>query len=312
MSGNLVATGGTVSFPNAVVVASSTTPTLDTHLATKKYVDDTAVSGAPDATESGKGNVELATRAEMALGTATGGTGANLVLKSEYATSTPSATTSVVISDTDGKLKQEWLDLTEDFDFTGDTTLASTTFTGTTTFNNAAIFNSPAYGAGFFNREIFTSSGTWTKPAGVTTAYIEVQGAGGGGSYNNNSSGGAGAGGYCNEIIDVSAETSVTVTVGSGGSGGTTAKDGGLSSFGSFCTGNGGSGGASGEVTGSAGGTATGGDINITGQSGEHGVAATLDRGGFGGDSMFGFGGQGGENGGSETGGSGIGYGSGS
>lgn len=51
----------------------------DAHLATKKYVDDTAVAGAPDATTGVKGLVEIATGAELAAGTGTGGTGAKLV-----------------------------------------------------------------------------------------------------------------------------------------------------------------------------------------------------------------------------------------
>lgn len=52
----------------------------DAHLATKKYVDDTALSGAPDATLTVKGNVELATSSEINSGTATGGTGAAIVV----------------------------------------------------------------------------------------------------------------------------------------------------------------------------------------------------------------------------------------
>lgn len=51
----------------------------DAHLATKKYVDDTAVAGAPDATTGVKGIVEIATGAELAAGTGTGGTGATVV-----------------------------------------------------------------------------------------------------------------------------------------------------------------------------------------------------------------------------------------
>lgn len=51
----------------------------DAHLATKKYVDDTAVAGAPDATTGVKGLVEIATGAELAAGTGTGGTGAAVV-----------------------------------------------------------------------------------------------------------------------------------------------------------------------------------------------------------------------------------------
>lgn len=50
----------------------------DNHLATKAYVDSVAVSGAPNASTTVKGLVEIATAAELAAGTATGGTGAIL------------------------------------------------------------------------------------------------------------------------------------------------------------------------------------------------------------------------------------------
>ena len=56
--------------------------------------------------------------------------------------------------------------------------------------------------------QLFTSSGTWTKPAGVKT--VEVTVAGGGST-------GVGAGGYVKQIVDVSASSSVAVTVGASG-----------------------------------------------------------------------------------------------
>lgn len=53
--------------------------TLDEHLATKKYADDLAIAGSPNASTTVKGIVEIATAAEMGAGTGTGGTGALLV-----------------------------------------------------------------------------------------------------------------------------------------------------------------------------------------------------------------------------------------
>lgn len=50
------------------------------HLATKKYVDDTAVAGAPNASTTIKGIVEEATQAETDARTASGGTGAELYI----------------------------------------------------------------------------------------------------------------------------------------------------------------------------------------------------------------------------------------
>ncbi len=51
----------------------------DNQLATKAYVDGVAVAGAPDASVTVKGIVEIATGAELAAGTGTGGTGAVIV-----------------------------------------------------------------------------------------------------------------------------------------------------------------------------------------------------------------------------------------
>ena len=71
--------------------------------------------------------------------------------------------------------------------------------------------------SGLSSVQVFTASGTWTKPAGITKVMVEVQGAGGSGSATgtNYSSGGAGA--YVKKILDVSSVTSSTITVGSGG-----------------------------------------------------------------------------------------------
>jgi hypothetical protein len=81
--------------------------------------------------------------------------------------------------------------------------------------------------------QVFTTSGTWTKPTGVKTVEVTVVGAGGGCTYSSSASGG---GGFYRAIADVSTVSSVAVTVGAGQTSNT---DGGESSFGSFiaCTG---------------------------------------------------------------------------
>lgn len=56
-------------------------PTGDTQIATKKYVDDVAIAGAPDATLTVKGILEIGTTAEINAGTSTGGTGASLAVR---------------------------------------------------------------------------------------------------------------------------------------------------------------------------------------------------------------------------------------
>lgn len=64
----------------AVVGVTYSAPTQDNEVATKKYIDDIAISGSPNATTAVKGIVELPTQAEVEAATSTGGTGASLVL----------------------------------------------------------------------------------------------------------------------------------------------------------------------------------------------------------------------------------------
>lgn len=130
--------------------------------------------------------------------------------------------------------------------------------------------------AGLASVQTFTSSGTWTRPTGITKVIMEVQGAGGGGSGNDGTGykcTGGGGGGYARKFLDVSSISTSTITVGSGGSGGSGASNGGAGGASSWAdgtntiTGNGGNGGVAtpSDNHGEAGGSATGGDINIDG-----------------------------------------------
>ena len=67
--------------------------------------------------------------------------------------------------------------------------------------------------------QVFTSSGTWTKPAGGTKAHVRMVGGGGGGGTNNGNyrGGSGGSGAYAETWIDVSSLSSLSITVGAGG-----------------------------------------------------------------------------------------------
>ncbi len=95
------------------------------------------------------------------------------------------------------------------------------------------------------DQQVFTSSGTWTKPSGFgAKAYVLIQcwGAGGGGARATGSyAGGGGGGGYKEFWILLSSLGSTeTVTIGAGGTGRTTSAgdgtDGGNTTFGSWIT----------------------------------------------------------------------------
>jgi len=119
----------------------------------------------------------------------------------------------------------------------------------------------------------FSLSSTWTCPSGVTQITVELWGGGGGGggsslsvSCSVSSGGGKGGdGGYTKAIVNVTAGTVYTITVGNGGNGGGQLFDGqagGISSFGGLVTGAGGGPGLKGNCIG--GGGANGAIVNYT------------------------------------------------
>ena len=167
----------------------------------------------------------------------------------------------------------------------------------------AAIVSTKLSGveSGLTSVQTFTSSGTWTRPSGITKVLMEVQGAGGSGSgsVNGENAQGGGGGGYAKKFLNVSSISTATITVGTGGAGvvgssGTNAGIiGGASSWAdgtNTITGNGGGAGQTTNDTPTVGGTATNGDINIQGGDGLSRYNADQFTGG---GSMLGFGGMG-------------------
>lgn len=235
---------------------------------TEAYTNSVSIAGAPNASQTVKGIVEIATAAQIDSDSATGETGAVLAISpdqlptSKYGTRLPSADQKAALAgggnfgtpSTSNKF------LTEAYN------ASATGLPVVRTYLNAA---SPA---------------TWTKPAGLKYVVVEVQAIGGEGSgvtSTDAGGGGAGAGGYGKKTIPAaSLGATETVTIGAIGN---------PSSFGSHVTANQGANGTSNDPTPGAGGTASGGDINIPGQSGQKGRSSNW--GGKGGDSVLGRGG---------------------
>ena len=166
-----------------------------------------------------------------------------------------------------------------------------------------------AFGSQF---QVFTSSGTFTTPAGTTTETVyhyRLQGAGGGGGgiTGGGAAGGGGSGAYAEgTFTGLAPGTAISITVGAAGSGGAAGASGtagGASTIGAPVSitanaGTGGAGGASGSVflPGAGGAVPSGPDIlAIGGCRGEPGVStisAVIVRGGRGASSLLGAGGE--------------------
>jgi hypothetical protein len=267
--------GGKQNLENVIrydsTVSTSTIASDNKNLVNTELLNYVAFNGAGvvNASTLIKGVTEIATNLEARSSTATGGTGATLVLPASLATSTynsATASSSIVMTGYTGKIDDNFL-----------------------------ATSSYAIGKNF---KIFTSSGFFTPPAGVVKIHVRVVGGGGGGGGGENistphaGSGGA-SGGYCDTYADVSATSSIKVTIGTGGPGGTppgasapaTGTNGTPTYFSTFCSATGGLGGIGISAylnTGTPvlGGTSTLGFINISGGPGKVGTTTFSGAGG--------------------------------
>ena len=184
--------------------------------------------------------------------------------------------------------------------------LAAASITADTTgtvFNQVLLAIKALIGAIPHGVQNITSSGTWTVPSGVTTLEVEVW-AGGSGSWASVSGiagGGGSGGGYARKrLTGLTPGASITVTVGAGGTAGTTAgaapTNGAASSFaGSGFTTVSATGGVINPLNspaspglGNLAGAGSGGDLNLYGGDGGSGMANQSgyvgNLGGYGGD----------------------------
>ena len=163
-------------------------------------------------------------------------------------------------------------------------------------FGDGTTQNTAVTGTYVFN--VYTSPGTYTKPANLKSIKVTVVGGGGQGGAGNPATGGSGggAGGAVIKVYQAPSlpASAVPFTIGAGGSPAPTT--GGTTSFGvaplTVITATGGSTGAA-QSPGGAGGTGSGGDFNLAGGAGAQASTTGQNPGSTGGNSIFGGGGKG-------------------
>jgi len=160
--------------------------------------------------------------------------------------------------------------------------------------------------------QTFTSSGTYTRSAGVLKALVMLVGGGGGGG-STATGGGGGAGGFSFVEIDMTSISSITATIGAGGAHSAPGGSGGTTSLSTHAQATGGGGGQSGAFNvsdGGIGGIGSLGDVNSDGQQGDFGATSNTTnpwaQGGIGALWGKGAGGRGAGNTGGSSGDAGV------
>jgi hypothetical protein len=294
------------------IPGSNGTPVNPTDLVTKFYADSLVIGLSPQANTTTGGTIMFATAAQTAAGTATGTySGHTFYLAPLNSSFSLTASTSPVGVVASGTIGSTFL-LNGNYSLGSTTaqslTSASTTLNGTTTVNGTLLIPSST-NLNKLVETIFTSSGTYIVPTGVTSIdyYVLGGGGGGGGGYESGAGTECGGGGGGSGGGRYVTSTSVTplqifpVIVGVGGSAtgtssyfnNTTSTGGGVggAATGSCSPGTGGLPGTPNAATGTAASGANGGSGGAPAYIGSAGTAGAWPT--IGGAGVFGGGGGG-------------------
>lgn len=134
---------GTVGMTNPIVYSGVSTSTLSTNpnnLVDYASLQGVQAAGTVNATTTLSGIIQFATSLQTASGVSQGSTGAFLVAQNSLFASSSSATTLIPVTQTNGKLNQNFLDLTQGYIWSGLQTFnsATTTFNATTSIASSA------------------------------------------------------------------------------------------------------------------------------------------------------------------------------